>query len=342
MKKGGLFIVLPSVVLLSIPSAMAKRTELISKSSSGEIGNSDSYNPSVSGNGQFVVFDSYADNLVEDDDNHHRDVFYRNRNTGITKLVSVSSIGTQGDGDSFHPVISADGSTVAYVSRASDLVAGDSEGIADIFLYDMATKETSRITFGSDGNEADGNSDNPALSSDGRYVVYHSSATNLIPNDTNEQTDVFRYDRQTGKTVRVSVDFQGNELTDGPSTAPVISATGRYVDFQSDASYITPCDDNHHSDVFRRDSHDFVDDVIEGNLPAIVHLVLCQSHHLVVTAFRGQQEAAADVLLGAREVFRGDARLAEASKDAADQCDGRQGEIRVDAGVDAEHARVRV
>lgn len=232
---------------------MALRTEIISKSSSGEIGNSDSYNPSVSGTGQFVVFDSYASNLVEDDDNSHRDIFYRNRNTGITKLVSVSSIGTQADGDSFHPVISADGSTIAYASRASDLVAGDNEGFTDIFVYEMATKKTSRITVASDGKDANDNSDSPSLSSDGRYVVYQSAASNLVPNDTNEQTDVFRFDRQTGKTVRVSVDFQSNETSDGPSTAAVVSATGRYVAFQSDATYITPCDDNHRSDVFRRD-----------------------------------------------------------------------------------------
>jgi IPT/TIG domain/WD40-like Beta Propeller Repeat len=252
MKKINLVILLLSVPLFSVPSAMASRTELISKSSTGEIGNSDSYNPTVSGTGQFVVFDSYASNLVEDDKNGRRDVFYRNRNTGITKLVSVSSGGIHADGDSSHGVISADGSTVAYMSRASDLVAGDNDGFADIFVFEMGSKNTSRITFFA-GEEANGDSDYPAISEDGRYIVYQSSASNLVPDDTNEHTDIFRYDRQTGKTVRASLDFQNKEIMDSSSTSASISATGRYVAFQSTAPFITPCDDNSRSDVFRRD-----------------------------------------------------------------------------------------
>ena len=252
MKKINLVILLLSVPLFSVPSAMASRTELISKSSSGEIGNSDSFNPAVSGTGQFVVFESKSSNLVEDDTNGHLDIFYHNRNTGVTKLVSVSSSGIQSNGDSFHAVISADGSTVAYMSRASDLVAGDNDGFADIFVYEMASKQTSRITF-STGEEANGNSDHPAISEDGRYIVYQSAASNLVPDDTNEHTDIFRYDRQTGKTVRASLDFQNKEIMDSSSTSASISATGRYVAFQSTAPFITPCDNNSRSDVFRRD-----------------------------------------------------------------------------------------
>lgn len=236
-----------------IPSAEAARTELVSKSSSGEIGNNNSYNPSISGDGRYIVFESAASNLVENDENGRRDIFLRDRLTNQTTLVSVSSIGTQGNGDSYRSVISADGSTIAFMSRADDLVGGDNADYSDIFVYDRATQKTSRISISPAGEDGNGDSDYPALSGDGRYVVFQSAASNLVGNDTNEQTDIFRHDRQTGTTTRVSMNFQGVETTDGDSTRPVISGTGRYVAFQSDADLLVPCDDNGRTDVFLKD-----------------------------------------------------------------------------------------
>jgi Tol biopolymer transport system component len=254
MKKGCLLIVvLLCTLLLSKTPATAARTALISKSSSGEIGNSDSYNPSISGNGNYTVFESTSSNLVDDDNNNRRDIFIHNRTIGTTDLVSISSIGTQGNNDSYHGVISADGSTIAFMSTASDLVAEDNGGFSDIFIYERANQNTTRISVSKSGEEGDGHSDYPALSEDGRYVVFQSAASNLVANDTNNKTDIFRYDRQAGVTARISLDFQNMETTDGDSTRPVISGSGRYIAFQSDADLLVPCDDNSRNDVFLRD-----------------------------------------------------------------------------------------
>lgn len=117
-----------------------------------------------------------ASNLVAGDTNGAEDVFIHDRQTAVTSLVSISTDGTQGNDGSWKPILSADGRVVAFVSKASNLVAGDTKGLNDIFVHDRQTGITSRVSVHSDGTQANYHSINPALSADGRYVAFETSA----------------------------------------------------------------------------------------------------------------------------------------------------------------------
>ena len=207
-------------------------TELVSLSAAGVQANGDSSYPTVSGDGRFVAFSSRATNLVPGDANGVDDVFVRDRRTGTTERVSVSSQETEGNSDSFLPVISADGRFVAFVSIASNLVAGDSNGTNDIFVRDRRLGTTQRVSITSDGREANSGSGYPAISGNGRYVAFASMASNLVPGDSNHSPDVFLHDLRTGTTEIVSV-ATGGEHGNSGSSFPSVSADGRFVAFES-------------------------------------------------------------------------------------------------------------
>ena len=192
-----------------------------------------SLSPSISADGRYVAFHSYADNLVSGDTNLSPDVFVHDRQTGQTTRVSVASDGTQANNVSARPSISADGRYVAFISYADNLVSGDT-GYVDVFVHDRQTGQTTRVSVATGGGQANGNSYGPSISADGRYVAFESDATNLVSGDTNFSTDVFVHDRQTGQTTRVSVASDGTQAN-GPSGKPSISADGRYVAFMSSA-----------------------------------------------------------------------------------------------------------
>jgi Tol biopolymer transport system component len=229
------------------------QTTRVSVASDGIQGNDGSGSPSISADGRYVVFASTADNLVPEDTNSVGDVFIHDRQTGQTSRVSVSSDGTQGNGVSYNPSISADGRYVAFASAANNLVPGDTNNMVDIFVHDRQTGQTSRVSVASDGTQGNIHSTGPiSLSAGGRYVAFGSGANNLVPDDTNGSVDIFVHDRQTGQTSRVSVasgGAQGNSFSDFPS----ISADGRYVAFQSNASNLVPDDTNGWSDIFVHD-----------------------------------------------------------------------------------------
>lgn len=174
-----------------------------------------------------------------------------------TTRVSESSAGVQGDHASRYPAVSATGRYVVFVSSAANLVAGDTNGVADVFVRDRATGATRRVSVNSrerQGNAASGLG-TPAISADGRYVVFTSRASNLVKRDTNGRQDVFVRDRKKGTTERVSVssrEAQGNRRS-GDAEAVGISATGRYVVFGSHASNLIRTDTNRREDVFVRD-----------------------------------------------------------------------------------------
>ena len=225
---------------------------LVSVDSSGVQGNRDSEYPSISADGRYIAFESEADNLVAGDTNGYSDIFVRDHNTGITTRVSVSSSGGQGSNASTSPSISGDGRYVAFVSRASNLVAGDTNGNSDIFVHDRNTGITTRVNVNSSGGQAIGVSYSPSISADGRYVAFYSIASNLVSGDTNGQMDIFVHDRDTGITTCVSVD-SGGVLGNGSSYDPFISADGRYVVFDSSASNLVSGDTNGVSDIFVHD-----------------------------------------------------------------------------------------
>jgi Tol biopolymer transport system component len=227
-------------------------TERVSVDSAGAQGNGQSLNPSISADGRYVAFHSDAINLVPGDTNPAGDIFVHDRVTGATERVSVDSAAAQGNGGSYAPSISADGRYVAFNSLASNLVPGDTNGAPDVFVHDRATGKTKRVSVGSAGAQGNDWSYAPSISGDGRYVAFDSSASNLVPGDTNGSDDVFVHDRLTGTTERVSVDsagVEGHSYSDSPS----ISADGRYVAFNSDAITLVLGDTNGVLDVFVHD-----------------------------------------------------------------------------------------
>jgi Tol biopolymer transport system component len=227
-------------------------TERVSISSTAAQGNNDSEDPAISADGRFVSFRSSATNLVPDDTNGTSDVFVHDRQSGMTERVSVDSAGTQADKTSYESAMSADGRFVAFGSRASNLVADDTNNRRDIFVHDRQTGTTERVSVDNTGAGGNAHSREPSISADGRFVTFHSDASNLVVGDTNSSSDIFVYDRRTGRTERASVNFADNEgLSD--SESPSISADGRFVAFLSDSGNLVLDDTNDRPDIFVRD-----------------------------------------------------------------------------------------
>lgn len=284
------------------------QTIRVSTASSGAQVSSEGFGLAISGDGRYVAFASEAPGLVPGDTNGVADVFVKDTRTGATTRVSTAGNGGQAADWSLEPVISADGHHVAFVSAATNLVPGDTNGMFDVFVKDTQTGATTRVSTASNGAEADGYSNAqlaisadgrfvafesgatnlvpgdtgsgsfgvaqpgswgvyvkdtqtrtttrvcsdcnaPALSSDVRYVVFHSAESTLVPGDTNGRVDVFVRDTDTGQTVRVSVAADGAQAT-ARSWGATVSGDGRYVAFLSDAADLVPGDTNQMADVF--------------------------------------------------------------------------------------------
>ena len=229
-------------------------TTRASVSSAGVEANGSSENFAISANGRFVVFDSIATNLVAGDTNGTRDVFIRDRQTGTTERVSVSSTGVQANGSSMKPTISADGRYVAFESLATNLVSPTGNGYLHIYRRDRTTRLTVRVSVIGASTQGNANSYNPSISGNGRYVAFDSTATNLVSGDSNQARDVFVRDVDTSTTTRVSLTSTGTQATfQKPSQKPSISADGRYVAFESDATNLVSGTDNGKWHVYVRD-----------------------------------------------------------------------------------------
>jgi cysteine-rich repeat protein len=232
---------------------LAQTTVRVSVSSDGMQGNGLSLSPRLSGDGSVVVFHSFASNLVPGDTNNVPDVFAHDMTTGTTVRASVSSSGAQGNQQSVGASVSADGLFVGFDSDASTLVANDVNGRTDVFVHELATGVTERVSVASDGSEGNNRSgflDPPALSADGRFVAFTSGANNLVPDDTNNVVDVMLHDRATGETMRVNVAADGTEANGASSLWASVSADARVVAFASLASNLVPDDGNGLQDIF--------------------------------------------------------------------------------------------
>jgi Tol biopolymer transport system component len=159
----------------------------------------------ISDDGRFVAFASNAPNLVPGDTNNSWNVFLHDGSTGTTKLVSASRGGKQAIGKTLTSAISSDGRFVAFDSNASNLVAGDTNRVRDVFVRDLLTRTTERVSVSSNGKQANGKSFVDAISPSGRFVVFDSYASNLAAGDTNRLRNVFVRDLLTGETKLVSV-----------------------------------------------------------------------------------------------------------------------------------------
>jgi len=245
-------------------------TTRVSVDSTGNQGNFESQSSSISSDGRFVAFGSGATNLVAGDTNNAPDSFVHDRDTDgdgtldepgavATTRVSVDSAGNQANGFSSSPAITGGGRYVAFASGATNLVTDDTNGIQDIFVHDRITGTTELVSVDSTGNQANAYSNLSGISADGRFVGFQSSASNLVPGDTNACTgyttcvDVFVRDRDTDgdgifgeagavSTSRVSVDSTGNQANGHSFSYDGMSANGRFVSFYSIASNLIPGD----------------------------------------------------------------------------------------------------
>lgn len=205
----------------------------------GEQSNNHSYAAAVSGDGQSVVFVSEASNLVTDDDNGASDVFLYSVANDTLKRVSVSSAGDQGNGNSSQATLSADGSRVAFASKASNLVRHDTNIASDVFVHHVASGTTERISLAANGSEANDDSKSPAISFDGDHVIFVSRADNLVIADQNYAEDAFVVEIDSGAIERVSVAADGSEA-DRSIHTPSISADGSVVAFVTRSSTLVP------------------------------------------------------------------------------------------------------
>lgn len=231
---------------------LTNTTSRISVNSTGNQGNFDAFNPAISADGRFVTFESNSTNLVAADTNNTSDIFVHDRLNGSTTRISVDSTGQEGDRPSLNPSISADGRFVAFESNSTNLVAGDSNNNSDIFVRDRLTNITTCLSINSTETQGNIGSFNPSISADGRFVTFDSLADNLVATDTNSTRDIFVRDIQTNTITRVSVNSSGNQGNFG-SISAVISADGRFVAFESNASNLVAGDTNGTSDIFVHD-----------------------------------------------------------------------------------------
>lgn len=226
-------------------------TELISQSSAGEAGNGSSQYPSLSDDGRYVAYESEATNLVSGDTNGRWDVFLRDRLTGTTRRISVSSNGVQANRSSGAPCLSGDGLAVVFASEASNLVPGDTNLCSDAFIRFWQPGTTERISVSDQESQANWWSGWPWTAGNGRFVVFESGASNLVSNDLNYGVhDIFLRDRLLGTTEKISIAPNMYQGVEGVGWGRV-SASGTRCLFTTRNPFV-PVDTNGSDDVYVR------------------------------------------------------------------------------------------
>src|SRR5436190_7644691 len=228
-------------------------TSIVSLDSLGNLSDADSFVGGIfiGAGGSFVLFNSLADNLVAGDTNSCGDIFIKNISTGDVTRVSTSGLGVQADNSSFAPVFSPDGAKVAFYSFADNLVAGDTNVAADVFVKTLATGAIMRASTDSTGIQGNGGSYGAVFSPDGGKVAFYSDATNLVAGDLNNATDIFIKDLSFGTVTRVSTTSANGEAN-GASYAVVFSPDGSTIAFQSVATNLVVGDSNTYTDIFTK------------------------------------------------------------------------------------------
>jgi Tol biopolymer transport system component len=231
----------------------ADATQLVSQADGTLAGanhsNGDSGPSIISPDGRYVLFSSAANNLVATAAANPipllipapLNVYLRDRTSGVTTLVSVNVTGSGGNGDSFAMGVSSNGQYAVFESSASDLVAGDTNNANDVFVRDVLNGTTTLVSVSTKGGVGNGTSRTPVMTPDGRYVAFVSSASNLVPGDTNSIPDIFVRDLQLGTTTLASPGAQSTGATAASgSAAPAITPDGSRVVFYSSATNLVP------------------------------------------------------------------------------------------------------
>ncbi len=233
-----------------IHDRQTRQTTEVPKSPDGMPPNASSRGGKITENGRVVAFESLATNLAPGDPNTDFDIYVRDYQTGQISLLPLLGPEGQGQTNFLAPSPSADGRYIAFMSYYTRHVPNDTNGLRDVFVHDRHTGQTQRVSVASDGTEANGHSEWPSISGDGRYVAFESGARNLDSlSELSERFDIFVHDRWTGETRRVSV-TAGGTLGNGFSQQPAISSNGRYVAYSSSSSNLVPGDTNGVSDIF--------------------------------------------------------------------------------------------
>jgi hypothetical protein len=232
----------------------AGTTTCVSLNTNDQQSNDDSFSPAISSDGQFVAFSSAANDLAAAKcNNGFRQIFIRDRTAGTTTCVSLNTNDQQSNDDSFSPAISSTAQFVAFDSRATNLAASRcNNGFSHVFVRDRGTGTTTCVSVDSNGQQGNGDSFDASVSSDGRLVVFHSSATNLTNQCTNGNSQTFMHNLSTGKTTCISVDSDGNQ-SDGNSDLPRITPNGLFVVFESDATNLASACNNSFAQIYVHD-----------------------------------------------------------------------------------------
>lgn len=246
-------LIIPAATVSGIGLPLFDATGPITRATAGSGGmNGSGISPSLSQEGRFVAFESYSPSLVPGDGNNSFDIFVRDMATGLITRASTDSGGAEANSWSTAASISANGRYVAFQSAASNLVGDDANGKWDVFVKDTLTGRTSRASTDAAGGEGGGVSSQPSISGDGSLVSFTSLASNLVPGDTNGVSDVFVKNLSTGSITRISTGSSGEQANYYNANSS-ISADGRFVSFDSDATNLVPGDTNGEDDIFLKD-----------------------------------------------------------------------------------------
>lgn len=246
----------PSAFFL-VPAAQAEamppHTELVSVGLDGAPANGEADRPQISRDGRYVVFDSVATNLSTDAVRRNvRNVYRRDLVAGVTRVVSIGLNGVSADNWSSYGWASADGRYVAFASDATNLVAGGTSR-RNVFVRDMETGVTQRISVNNRGEPANLASTRPMISPNGRFIAFNSQATNLSPLATNAKDQVYLRDLVAGTTTLVSVSASGTSAGNALSYRGMVSDDGRMVAWAARANNLVANDTNGAEDIFLRD-----------------------------------------------------------------------------------------
>ena len=225
---------------------------LASTSISGVKGNSDSLDASISGDGNLVAFTSEANNLSPADGDNLFDIYVKNLSTGGVTVASTTSTGEKGNGDTRDPVISEDGSHVAFYSHAKNFDPRDIVAIPDIYVKSLSTGDIYLASTSTGGVKGDSYSYAPSPSSDGTKVAFYSASDNLDPSDTDPLADIYVKDIVTGQLILASTSSSGVK-GNGGSLHPSLSGDGTKVAFWSSSTNLAPADSDSAFDIYVKD-----------------------------------------------------------------------------------------
>jgi Tol biopolymer transport system component len=240
---------------LFLKDLTTRAVTLVSAAADGTPASGATIDLDVSDAGDRVAFSTFASNLVGGDTNAAQDVFVKTLSSGAIQRISTTAGGVQGNASSGGAAFSPDGTRVAFVSAATNLVAGDTNGATDIFIKTLGTGAIERVSLASGGGQVNGASDSVQFSPDGTKVLFRSAASNLVAGDTNGIDDLFVKDLVTGAVTRITTTgFSGGGVeANGASRQASFSPDGTKVVFASLASNLVAGDTNNSEDVFVKD-----------------------------------------------------------------------------------------